>query len=255
MKSILLIARYTILDVLKSRILIGVSILGLGVFFSSALVSTFAYGNPQKVALDLGLGLMTLSLFGMALFMGVNLVSKEIRERTIYLTLARGTSRSSFLIGKILGLSVILFLNALILSLFVVFIYLFNGGILNYLFFVSIFLTYLSSLILLNVVSFFSLITNISLSVIYSIIVFVAGSILNETALLLYVNQRPFILKFLKIIGLVLPNFSVLNIRDFVFYQNDLSSQFLISAAFYGVTYFFVLLALSCYILAQKDLD
>jgi ABC-type transport system involved in multi-copper enzyme maturation permease subunit len=255
MKKILTIARYTILDILRSNILVGTTLLGFGVLIASGLVSTFAFGNPKKVALDLGLGLMTLSLLGIALFLGVNLISKEIRDRTIYLTLSRGISRASFLFGKVLGLSFVLFLNATILSIFVILIYLYNGGILNHLFFMSVLLSYLSSLILLNVVLFFSLITNINLSVVYSIVVFAVGSILNETSLLNYVNQRPFILKFLKILGSFLPNFSVLNIRDFVLYQNELPIRYLVSSTIYGFIYPFVLLGISCYILAKKDLD
>jgi ABC-type transport system involved in multi-copper enzyme maturation permease subunit len=254
-KNIFVIARYTLLDALKSKILHGVSLLGLIVFFISSLVSTYAFGNPKKVALDLGLGLMAISLLGIALFMGVSLISKEIRERTIYLTLARGVSRSHFLIGKVLGLSAVLFLNTLILTIFVIFVYLYHGGILNHLFFMSILLTFLSSFILLNIVSFFSLITNIQLSVIYSIIIFGAGSVLNETSLLFYVNQRPLVLKLLKFLGLILPNFSALNIRDYVLYQNDLPLNFLIGSTAYGILYPFVILMLSCYILAKKDLD
>ena len=119
----------------------------------------------------------------------------------------------------------------------------------------SILLTYLSSLILLNLVSFFSLITNIPLSIVYSLIVFATGSVLNETSLLLYVNQRPLIHEVIKIIGWILPNFGALNIRDFVLYQNDLSFNFLLGSTAYGITYAFVLLGLSCYILTQKDLD
>ena len=255
MKKTLLIARYTLLEVLKSKILVGVSLMGLAVFLLSALASGFAYGNPKKVALDLGLGLMSLSLLGIALFMGVNLLSKEIRERTIYLTLARGVSRSSFLLGKILGLSAVLFLNVLILSGFVILVYLYYGGSLNYLFFFSILFSYISSLILLNVVLFFSLFTNINLATIYSIIIFSAGSVLNETALLLYVSQRASLLRFLKVLKGILPNFSILNIRDFVLYQNDLTPRFLFGSCLYGFLYAFVLLSLSCYILAQKDLD
>jgi ABC-type transport system involved in multi-copper enzyme maturation permease subunit len=221
----------------------------------SGTASSFSFGNPKKVSLDLGLGLMNLSLLGMALFLGVNLVSKEIRDRTIYLTLSRGVSRASFFIGKIFGLSFVLFLNAVILSIFVISIYLYNGGTISDLLFISILFSYLSSIIILNVVSFFSLFTNINLSVLYSIIVFGVGSMLNETALLNYVDQRPIIFKFLKMLSFFLPNFSALNIKDYVLYQNNLPLSYLIGTILYGITYPFVLLSISCYILAQKDLD
>lgn len=255
MKETLLIARYTVLEVLKSKILIGVLFLGFGVLFLSSLVSGFAYGNPKKVALDLGLGLMSLSVLGIALFLGVNLVSKEIRERTIYLTLARGVSRTSFLLGKMLGLSAVLFLNVLILSIFVITVYVFYGGELNYLFFFSIGFAYLSSLILLNIVLFFSLFTNMYLSVIYTVIIFISGSVLNETSLLPYVSQKALLQNFIIVLKSILPNFSILNIRDHVLYQNDLSLRFLLGSSFYGLFYAFVLLVLSCYVLSQKDLD
>ncbi len=255
MKKLILIANYTVRDVLKSRVLFGIALLGFGVLIASGLASTFAFGNPKKVALDLGLGLMTLSQMGIALFMGVNLITKEISDRTIYLTVSRGVSRVTFLCGKVLGLSVILLLNELIISIFVILIYKFNGGELNYLFFMAVLLTFLSSLILLNVVIFFSLFTNVNLSIVYSIIIFCTGSVINETALLDYVRQKPLNLAMLKFFGGFLPNFSVLNIRDFVFYNNPLSGSYLLSSALYGFGYSFVLLGISCYILHRKDLN
>lgn len=255
MRSFFLVARCTVVEVFQSKILIGMATLAMGILLASWLATTFAYGNPIKVALDLGLGLMELSLLAMALFMGANLISKEIRDRTIYLTIARGVSRSTFLCGKIFGLGFALGLNALILGCLLIFICMFVGGIPSKLFYFSILLSTLSSLILLNVVVFFSLFTNIYLSVISAVIVFGAGSLVNETSFLRYVNVRPIFAFGLKFWGYVLPNFNLLNIRDFVIYQDTLPGEYIIMSTLYGMGYFFVLLVISCYILSYKDLE
>jgi ABC-type transport system involved in multi-copper enzyme maturation permease subunit len=229
-------------------------ICGLGVLAISSIASEFSYGNPRKVALDFGLGLMSLSLLALALFMGANLISKEIRDRTLYVSLARGVSRSSFLIGRILGLAVGLIVVTLIVSIFVIILYSFYGGHLNFLFYFNIFLVFLSSFLLLNVVVFFSLVTNLYLSIIDSIIIFVAGNVVNESSLQIYADKNAYSAIGFRVLKWVVPNFSVLNIRDYVLYQNDLGLGLLLGWGVYGILYSFVLLAISCYILNRKDL-
>ena len=89
--NIFIIAKYTFFEVLKSRILLNVFFLGMALLFFSYTATEFTYGAATKVALDFGLGALSLSAVGIAIFIGVNIVNKEIESRTIYILLSQRT--------------------------------------------------------------------------------------------------------------------------------------------------------------------
>ena len=81
-KKILFIAEATLKEVLKSKILINVFILGVVIAVSTFVASEFTYGVPSRVAIDIGLGTLALSASAISLFLGVNLIAKELESRT-----------------------------------------------------------------------------------------------------------------------------------------------------------------------------
>ena len=114
LKKIYTIAYYTFSEIIKSRILINVAILGLGLMILTYVAFSFTYGEASRVALDFGLGMLSLSSVGIAIFIGVGLLSKEIENRTVYMIISRPVPRYCFILGKILGLMGILILNILL---------------------------------------------------------------------------------------------------------------------------------------------
>jgi len=105
MKNILTIAKFTFIEVYRSKIMLGVVFLALGMLIMTMVASAFAYGAPDKVALDFAIGMMSVANLLIAIFLGVTLISKEIESRTLYMVLSRPISRFAFLLGKIFGLS------------------------------------------------------------------------------------------------------------------------------------------------------
>ncbi len=243
------------MEVLRSRVLVNTIFISIAIFIVVLVASELSYGNPQKVALDLGLGALSISLYIIALLMGSTLISKEIEEKTLYIVLARGISRTNFFLGRIFGLAIALFINALIITFFVLTLYFLLGGTYNSLLLYSVGYSYLSSLIILCVVSFFSLFTNITLSVLYTFVIYVIGNVLNETIVLTFVENRPILRKVIDIIRWIMPNFSILNIKEYVLYQNDLSFSYLFWAGVYGIFFCLVLMAISSIIFYKRDLD
>ena len=249
------VSKYTLMEILKSRVLINTIFISVAIFVVVLVASELSYGNPQKIALDLGLGALTLSLYIIALLMGSTLISSEIKERTVYIILARGIGRTNFFLGRVFGLSIALFINAFIITFFVLTLYVLLGGVFNTLIYFSIGYAYLSSLIILCVVIFFSLFTNITLSLIYTFVLYVIGNVLNETIVLTFVENRPVLQKVIDIIRWVVPNFSVLNIKEYVLYQNNLSFNYLLFAGAYGIFFCVALMAISSIIFYKRDLD
>lgn len=249
------IALYTAKEILRSKILLVSVSLGFGIIFISYIASELTYGTPEKIALDFGVGLFSLSANGIAIFMGANLLLKEIESRTVYLSLSRPVKRFSFLLGKLLGMGVVLGLNILILSLTAYVTYFFLGGTFETLMLWVALFAFFEAFLLLNVVVLFSLVTNVSLSVFYALVIYGVGHSVSSTLELSFV-QRSFILEFVvRLYSFVFPNLSQLNYRDYLIYDVSISSSALFFSLLYGVVYSAFLLLVSSKIFVHKELS
>ena len=138
-RNSLVVSKYTFLEIYKSKVMINVLFLGLALVVLSYVASEFTYGVPQKIALEFGLGIVTISSVAIAIFMGSTLLSSEISNRTAYLVLSRPISRQSFILGKFLGMGLILFIDIFILGLLTFILYATLGGELDAFMFASLF--------------------------------------------------------------------------------------------------------------------
>ena len=123
MNSVYTVAKYTFIELFKSKITYASFILGFFVILISYIASEFTYGSADIVALDIGLGILSIFSLLIAFFIGTNLISSEIENRTIYMVLARHISREKYFLGKSLGLLTILLLNISIIFLFSVLVF------------------------------------------------------------------------------------------------------------------------------------
>lgn len=255
MKKTLIIAKYTFVEVYKSRVLLNVVLLGFIQLLISFIASEFTFAAPDRIAIDFGLGVLTLSAVGIAIFMGVSLVSKEIETRTAQMVLSKPLRRYNFLLGRVLGLSCMLLLNILILGIFTTGFYLFLGGSLSPLIFWALFFAFIESVLVLALVVFFSLVTNNVMSVIYSLFLYVAGHAVGDRVFWEVVKHEPVWSKVIKIYSFIFPDFSKLNFKDHVIYQQTLPYEVLLKSLLYGSLYFGLLMFLSSLIFERKNLD
>lgn len=254
-KGVLTVTHYTYLEIIKSKILLQILILGgilMGVVF---VAQQFTYGVPERVVLDVGLGALSLSTVGIALFMGTTLISNEIENRTVYMTLSRPISRSAFLIGRICGMSLVLLINITILGALTVIFCSALGGIISPLIFQCIFLSGLESLIILTIVIFVSLFANNVISVITTIGVYFIGHAVSGTKDLVITKMSPVLSATHTLLSYVVPNFGKLNLKDYVLYKQSVGLDYIASATLYGTLYFLVILISSCFIFENKNLD
>lgn len=255
LKKLYTIAYYTFSEIVKSRILVNVAILGIGLMILTYVAFSFTYGEASRVALDFGLGMLSLSSVGIAIFIGVGLLSKEIENRTVYMIISRPVPRYAFILGKILGLVGILVLNILLLSLLTMALYFLTGGAFESLIGWSILFTIIESILVLLVVSVISLITTPTLSVLMTIMVYISGHAVSETKFTSLAKSTPWLSDVLDAYHFVLPGFYKLNIKDFLIYKQSLPLSYLAQTSLYGVLYAIFLCLLAIFIFDRKNLD
>ncbi len=249
------IARYTFLEVSKSRLIYAIFGMGAIIWLIAYIASEFTYGVPEKVSLDFGLGLLSLSSLGVAIFLGATLIYKEIENRTVYIVLTKPTSRSMFIIGKILGLMAIVIFNTFILSFFTLSCYFMQGGVWSSLILWAILFTVLESAIVMVVVIFFSLITNPILTSLYGIGFALVSHALSNVGELYFVRENPALLKLLKVLQFMMPDLNSMNLRAYVLYEEVVTVNNLGVAGGSALFYISAFVAMCCYLFSKKQFE
>lgn len=255
LKKILTIARFTIKEVIQSKILFNVIFLGLFLILITAVAFKFTYGTPSRIALDFGLGTLSLSAIGIALFMGISLISNEVESRTIYMILSRPVKRYSFIIGKYIGLSAVVALNILILATLTLSVFVYTGGTLDSLILMSVLYILMEALMMLSMVGVLSLITNKVMTVILSITIYIIGHAIAAAKTTTLVKLTPALGTLLDFYHFILPGFYKLNLKDLVLYDQKVSDLYIIGNLAYAVLYIMFLTFLSIFIFNRKNLD
>ena len=113
----LLIARNTFREATRDRVLAGVLAAGLVLLAATQVLSPLALGEGRRLTVDLGLSGVSILGLMVVLLVGTSLVAKELERRTIFNLLSRPIARSSYLVGKWVGLSAALWVLAAVVSL------------------------------------------------------------------------------------------------------------------------------------------
>ncbi len=114
---IAVIAATTFREATRDRLWVVLLLFGLALLVGNRVLTPIALGQGPRITVDLGL--TALSLFGllMTVVVGGSLVQQEIERRSIHVVLARPVARSTYLVGKWLGLSAMLWSTGLLMGL------------------------------------------------------------------------------------------------------------------------------------------
>jgi Cu-processing system permease protein len=117
MRAIALVAQAVFKESVRDRVPYSMVAFAVLVIAASYLISQLTAGQDMKILKDLGLA--AISVFGLliAVFIGINLVSKEVERRSLFSVLAKPVSRSQFILGKYFGLVLTLVVNLTVMTL------------------------------------------------------------------------------------------------------------------------------------------
>ena len=110
------VARNTFRESVRDKVLLTLLVVAFLVTAAARLMPSLAAGEGVKIIKDLGLRSMTLFSILIAILVGGRLVYKEIEKRTLFVILAKPLRRWEFLVGKYLGLMLLLIVSVAIMT-------------------------------------------------------------------------------------------------------------------------------------------
>ncbi len=255
MRKLWVVAYYTAIESIRNKVFYITLLFALIVISSSIVFSQISGEVAGRVIVDVGLGAIELFALLIAIFGVVRLIIQEIENRTISVVLSKPIKRSTYLLGKYIGMSGIIFLNILIMFSGLVLLLLVKGEeiVLNSLV-LAVSFVFLKMLLIMAIGLFFSLFSTSSVSTIaVTFMIWVLGHFSNEIKFLSE-GMTMFLSKFLmKGLYYILPNFQYFNFRDFLECSFLFSGINIFLVIVYAVTYSAILIGFSIFLFSRRE--
>ncbi len=98
------IATNTDREAIRNKLLYVLLFFAVALILAGVFLSSLSYVESERILQDIGLAAIRLFSVAIAIFVGVNLIYKEVDRRTVYTILSKPLSRTEFLLGKYVGL-------------------------------------------------------------------------------------------------------------------------------------------------------
>jgi ABC-type transport system involved in multi-copper enzyme maturation permease subunit len=106
------LAGNTVREAVRNKILYVLLFFSLVLIGAGVLVGSLSYVESDRILQDIGLAAIRLLGVALAIFVGIQLIHKEVDRKTVYTILSKPISRAEFLLGKFLGLTLTIWLLA-----------------------------------------------------------------------------------------------------------------------------------------------
>jgi ABC-type transport system involved in multi-copper enzyme maturation permease subunit len=239
------------------------AILMLGVSF---LIGQLTAGQDMKILKDLGLA--STSIFGLfiAVFIGTQLVYKEVERRSIYSLLSKPIARRQLIVGKYLGLVLTLGVNLSIMTIAFYAVVAYESWVLgpdaaaawetpalDPAMLKAIALIFVELSIVTAIALFFSTFSTPILSAALTFAMFVAGRFSEDLRNFDEVVESPLAATLAQWIYWLLPNLAPFDVRSEVVYGQPVPLGYLALTAAYGLFYIAALLVAASIIFSRRD--
>lgn len=269
MSSILPLALITYKEGIRSRSVFGILLFSLFIFGLNIAVSGLFLREIGKVTVDVNLSALSFSGLLLVLFVGLNLMTKDIDRKTVQLVLSKPISRPCYILGKYLGLLMFILVSlSVLLGLSCVTIVLLSGLYPDYFgnFSWSIYLVAAAfifiklAVLAAALVLFSALSTSSFIALIFTVSTYLAGQAIEEVVLYLESSFRtaevaPALQTFITTVSYLLPNLAVFDFGREAAHGIAIAPTTVFSSLGYAVSYAGVLLLLAAIAFSRREFN
>ncbi|MBU6429252.1 MAG: ABC transporter permease [Cyanobacteria bacterium REEB65] len=253
--STVAISRIFFREAIRDRILNLIWLFALAMLGLSLFMGDLSAGAEYKVVKDFGLGIINLLLVLVALMIGTSAIYKEIDKRTVYVVLSKPVARWNFLVGKWLGLAGVLAVLAGAMTVAYYALLWLMSRQFEPIYLSAIGLMYVEALVVAALALLFGCITSPTISSVYTLGFYLVG---HNTETIRHYGQRgsapPFLRAFGHALYYLVPNLSMLNIKNQVVYGHGITLATGLWAVLYGLGWLVALLVLATLAFGQREI-
>jgi ABC-type transport system involved in multi-copper enzyme maturation permease subunit len=247
------IAKNTFREIIRDRILYGIIVFALLLIGLSLVLGQLSFSEQARISADFGFAGIQLGSAVLAIFIGSSLVAKEIEKQTILTLLARPITRTQFVLGKFMGLNLVLLTILLGLSSVLALILFGLGFPISGVFFVAILGIALEAMLLVALALFFGSFARPVMTVIFASAIFLLGHWVGSLSYFIEKSDSAVFRSFARFITWVIPDLERFNWRAAPIYSISVPVSDIILAIGYSLGWTMVLMALTSIIFRRRD--
>ena len=206
MKKILAIGLNTFREAIRNKVLYSLLAFALLVIIASIAFGALSVNEDIRLTTDLGLGGMSLFLVVIAIFIGVNLVYKELERKTVYTLIPKPIYRFQFVLGKFAGLALTLLVQLVVMSVVLLTVLSLQGAKLQGGLFMMIALIFLEVLVITAIAVLFSSFSTPFLSGLFIVGIFLLGRSVPDIRAVADKMDQPVLSPALNTVANLVPN-------------------------------------------------
>lgn len=257
--AILAIARNTFREAARNKVLYSLLFFAILLIVSALALGELSLNEEVRMTRDLGLFGIDLFSVLIAIFVGVNLLYKELDLKTVYTILPKPIARWQFVLGKWLGMLLTLTLQIAVMGTVLGLVTLAQGAPLDAAMAKALWLLLINVTVVTSVAILFSSFSSPFLSGFFSLGVFVVGRSVPDIRLVTAhvggalgqaVNLASYAVPNLH---LFYPSGAIVGARQVSIHGQFVGADYLASATMYGATYSALVLGLAILIFRRRD--
>ncbi|MCX7945292.1 MAG: ABC transporter permease [Deltaproteobacteria bacterium] len=252
---LLSIALNTFKESIRNKILIGVLLFSVLIIISTMALVQLTIGQWMKITVDIGMG--AISLFGnlMAVFLGINLVAKEIDRKTVYTIVSKPIKRYEFIISKYIGLLITIFINvALMFVILLIILKYYISYEVPYIGTIQAFYLLLLEFMIISAIAiFFSTFSTPIMSAAFSITFWFIGHLLSDLKFWSMKSESEGFKLLINTVYYLLPDLELLNLKSNIVYQITVDMKYILWVSCYALMYSVLLIAASIVVFEKRD--
>jgi len=252
-KTLAVIAN-TFREAIRDKILYNLAFFALLVMGVSVIIGKMTLGERLKIIQDVSLAAM--SVFGLliAIFVGIGLVHKEIKRRTVYTLLAKPIARWRFVVGKYLGLMLVIAINmAVMTATLIALMAAFSETGVAWGVLVAVLLIMVELMVVTAVAVLFSTFSTPTLSAMFTLGVWMIGRFSSDLVVLAQKSDNPVLRAVVTGAHYLLPNLEKFDVKQQVVYAMPIEPAYVAGAVLYGLLYIVFLIGLAAAIFERRD--
>lgn len=251
---ILYVALNTFREAVRNRILYAIGGFFLLMLAFSTLLGRLSISENIKVITDMGFSSLAIFGCGIAVYLGIGLLYRDVEKRTIYMLLSKPVHRFEVLVGKYLGLILVLATVFTAQSILFGGLLWSNGAPPTWPLLGGLLLCFIEIAVLTAICVFFSAYSSPFMTAMFTIGCYVVGYTVDD--LLAYGEGKvsATVLQAGKTISWCVPHFEYFNIRERIVHHLEIAPYEILSSFGYGMVWVLLLLIGASFVFKRKDL-
>ena len=251
----LVIANLTVRDLIRRRVFVLLFLFAMALILMAFILRDLTIGQWQRLITDLGLGATDFSVTLMAIFIGASLVAGDLDRRTALPVLAKPLSRTSYVVGRFLGLAGLLFIltAVMVFTTGLMLLLAQQRGVSGFLFQNALTIG-TGAVVLAALAILFSAVTSSTLAAIGALTLALAGHLTSNLEYFGHKIDAPVAKVLMLGLAKVVPNLEALNLKDFAAHGQSVGNPEVITRLGYGAGYAGLCVALASLFFLRRDL-